>query len=140
MTGPGIWSDAVSRHLRETFNLTFGDKPLTADLLKESFVHIGTTLLLPMRAFSVNSGGYFPSGHNPDSVFVRHGFQGSWKGEERQLNSKYQKRGPKCRNEPDGGNVCVSVSNSKDDQGPLQLFDKDANTKMLAFAENGTTG
>eukprot|EP00049_Salpingoeca_infusionum_P013134 m.245621 g.245621 ORF g.245621 m.245621 type:complete len:126 (-) comp15365_c1_seq56:310-687(-) len=79
-TGPAMWTDAVTSYLNETFNVELGSEGLSADELKTKYILVGDVLLLPMRSFSVGSGGYMiPPQYSSEDQLVQHGFQGSWK-------------------------------------------------------------
>lgn len=92
LTGPGVWTDAVTDFLHDEYNVTFGQEPFTHQYLSDNFVHIGDVLLLPMRSFAVGSAGYVPDGAHMkyEEQFIRHGFLGSWK------KKKYVRRHPTC--------------------------------------------
>lgn len=80
VTGPAVWSDAVTDFLLDEYNITFGEGEYSAKVLKDEFVHIGSVLLLPMRSFAVGSAGYVvPNDKSYDDIFIRHGFAGTWK-------------------------------------------------------------
>lgn len=80
-TGPGPWSDAVHEFFA-TYGVTYGDSSdgavkIPEEQAREQLVHIGTALVLPVRALATNSGGY--THHKPDDVFALHHFAGEWK-------------------------------------------------------------
>ena len=77
-TGPGPWSDAVLEHLEAEYGVKYGDGYFTHDRASEKFLHIGTVLMMPIRAFSLGSAGYqLKAHHSMDDVFIRHGFKGA---------------------------------------------------------------
>ena len=87
-TGPGIWSDAVLEYLDATYGAVFDDKDFFSDELvkfgpekaREETLHVGSVLMLPVRAFGMNSGGYSAKpDHKIGDIFAQHYFQGSWK-------------------------------------------------------------
>ncbi|EGD81794.1 hypothetical protein PTSG_02506 [Salpingoeca rosetta] len=80
LTGPAVWSDAVTSHLHDHYGVAFGQGMFTDDRLRDNYVLIGDVLLMPMRSFAVGSAGYFPpSSFEWSDQLVTHGFQGSWK-------------------------------------------------------------
>ena len=89
-TGPGVWSNAIHAYLLEQFGVHLGHGAYSMDRLMKEFVNVGdSVLLLPMRAFALNSGGYtLEAGHSVDDVLVRHNFMGSWKAEPRNFASR----------------------------------------------------
>ena len=65
-----------------TYGVTYGDSSdgavkIPEEQAREQLVHIGTALVLPVRALATNSGGY--THHKPDDVFALHHFAGEWK-------------------------------------------------------------
>eukprot|EP00041_Stephanoeca_diplocostata_P030156 m.905312 g.905312 ORF g.905312 m.905312 type:complete len:996 (+) comp23699_c0_seq2:471-3458(+) len=85
-TGPGIWSDAVLEFLNKTHQVQFGgdldmmNGRIDASTARNVMIHAGTAMVLPVRSFAINSGGYqLASDMNPDEILVRHYFKGSWK-------------------------------------------------------------
>ena len=87
-TGPGIWSDAVMVYLDETYGAVFDDQDFISDKLikfgpekaREEALHVGSVLMLPVRAFGMKSGGYTAKPeHKFGDIFAQHYFQGSWK-------------------------------------------------------------
>eukprot|EP00730_Choanoeca_flexa_P006592 TRINITY_DN12182_c0_g2_i12.p1 TRINITY_DN12182_c0_g2~~TRINITY_DN12182_c0_g2_i12.p1 ORF type:complete len:657 (+),score=126.19 TRINITY_DN12182_c0_g2_i12:35-2005(+) len=80
LTGPAVWSDAVTDFMKHEFNVTFGQDPFKSNMLRDEFVLVGDVLLLPLRSLAVGSAGYQPPAtYDYEDQFVRHGFQGSWK-------------------------------------------------------------
>ena len=61
LTGPAVWSDAVTGFLLTEFGVEFGTAPYSSDTLRDHFVLIGDVLLLPMRSLAVGSAGTDPS-------------------------------------------------------------------------------
>ena len=158
LTGPAVWTDAVTDFLLDEFNVTFGTKPFTKTYLADNFVHIGDVLLLPLRSFSVGSGGYSPKpGMATEDEFIRHGFLGSWKkGRHNRLNSIIDASADEWRRESSatggfmgddrssfcvsargGAEVCVSSNDSPADEGWEKALDGSAETKWLTFIRNG---
>lgn len=82
-TGPGLWSQVVQQYLKETYGVELGTGPYTFQHLADDYIGVGDeVLLLPMRAFAINSGGYslkYTAGHVAADIFARHTFLGSWK-------------------------------------------------------------
>lgn len=82
-TGPGVWSRVIQSYLKEQYAVELGVGLYPAKRAVNDFVAIADdVLLLPMRSFAINSGGYqldYSAGHVEADVFVRHGFLGSWK-------------------------------------------------------------
>ena len=154
-TGPGPWSDAVLEHLDNEYGVNFGHEGgttyFTHDRASERFLHIGTVLLLPIRAFSLGSGGYqLKSEHAMDEIFIKHGFKGSWKNkvvssgfqgdvahwggnsESAYDDSKKQKCATQAGNDLVEFKYC-SIGRSPDGEGVANVFDGEGHTKWLAF-------
>eukprot|EP00937_MAST-01D_sp_MAST-1D-sp2_P006718 g6718.t1 len=72
-TGPGIWSVAIAKHVRERYGIDFGTPPFTHKALKSRGIHAGDVLILPKAAFASQGGA------GGDAVMVRHNFRGTWK-------------------------------------------------------------
>ena len=91
-TGPGIWSDAITQTLNESYGVIFGrNESHAGDHKPEAYpfshrdmhrkgAHIGDVILFPTRAFAIGSGGAGLDGHSSSDQLIRHNFRGTWKG------------------------------------------------------------
>ncbi len=76
LTGPAVWSDAITDFLTFHYNVKLGEGPFTHEALRDNYMLVGDVLLMPMRAFAVGSGGYqMPYQFPYTDQFVTHGFQ-----------------------------------------------------------------
>lgn len=88
-TGPGIWTDAVMEHLRETHNIVFDItserdinriKRISESRTRKVYHQIGTILLLPVAAFASTENEYINRrGRDMSEIYIVHHFLGSWK-------------------------------------------------------------
>eukprot|EP00041_Stephanoeca_diplocostata_P036649 m.1346995 g.1346995 ORF g.1346995 m.1346995 type:complete len:361 (+) comp24908_c2_seq13:248-1330(+) len=84
-TGPGIFTDAVLEYLQIEHGILFsfnaeGKRTINGHAAKEERLHIGNVMILPIRSFALNSGGYKLQSHHPwKDVLVRHHFKHTWR-------------------------------------------------------------
>lgn len=81
-TGPGIWSDAITDHVRDEYGIRFGKPPFERKAMDQRGAHIGEVLILPTRAFGVGGAGTTVGAHDAKDQLVSHGFKGTWKGKQ----------------------------------------------------------
>lgn len=135
--------------------VSFGKDRLTKQRMENNYIHVGSTLLMPIRSFAVNSAGYeLRPEHSFDDMLVRHYFSGSWKPpEERMIDSNWWFGGPfgmgeqKNQNDEDtpkltciglaihrGQRIC-GYGVSPESELPTFAFDGLVDTKWLSLGE-----
>lgn len=110
-------------------------------------MHVGHTLLLPLRSFSMNSGGYqLAPEHDYNEIFVQHGFWGSWKRKKptaasdtlqnegiEDIENKYGKIPEFCMGARHSGERICSSGTSPPGEDASMAFDGDILTKWLGW-------
>eukprot|EP01065_Artemidia_motanka_P038192 TRINITY_DN47044_c0_g1_i1.p1 TRINITY_DN47044_c0_g1~~TRINITY_DN47044_c0_g1_i1.p1 ORF type:complete len:934 (+),score=235.41 TRINITY_DN47044_c0_g1_i1:51-2804(+) len=99
-TGPGVWSDAVSDHLKEQHGAVLGEKPFDSQSMQDLGAHVGDALVLPVKGFA-GTGDAPKAGCRAakGGELVRHHFQGSWKDESQPAPSPSTSGGPVYRSD-----------------------------------------
>lgn len=147
-TGPGIWSDAVLEYLDETYGAVFDDQDFISDKLikfgpekaREETLHVGSVLILPVRAFGMNSGGYASKPeHKFGDIFAQHYFQGSWKNKPQGGVVEDPTVYSPCHRHPIKSHELIcGLSESPPTERALFAFDGRLDTKWLATADFST--